>query len=141
MSNLERFTISMDRRLLAQFDQLNAKAGYANRSEAIRDLIRDRLVSEKWRAPSKTAHAAATVTIVYDPHTGDLAERLNHLQHHHGDVVVSTLHVHLRDHSCLETIVLRGAANKVKNLADQLIAVKGVKHGKAVLTVEGEDLP
>ncbi|HPS03674.1 MAG TPA: nickel-responsive transcriptional regulator NikR [Candidatus Sumerlaeota bacterium] len=141
MSNLERFTVSMDQRLLKQFDELNKKKGYANRSESIRDLIRERLVSERWEFPSKTAHAAATVTIVYDPHTSDLSENLNHLQHDQGDLVVSTLHVHLGHHSCLETIVLRGTANEVKRLADRLIALKGVKHGKAVLTVEGEDLP
>jgi CopG family nickel-responsive transcriptional regulator len=131
----------MDRRLLERFDDLSGKRGYANRSEAIRDLIRDRLIEEEWRAPSGQTHAAATVTLVYDPHTSDLSERLTHLQHHHGDVVVATLHVHLGDHSCLETVVLRGAASEVKQTADHLIALKGVKHGKAVLTVEGEDLP
>ncbi|MBN1515678.1 nickel-responsive transcriptional regulator NikR [Candidatus Sumerlaeota bacterium] len=141
MSELERFTISIDRRLLEQFDDLNSQCGYANRSEAIRDLIRDRLVTEHWRAPSDEARAAATVTIVYDPHTSDLSEKLTHLQHSQGDLVVSTLHVHLGGQSCLETVVLRGTAKEVKQLADRMIALKGVKHGKAVLTVEGEDLP
>lgn len=140
MSSLERFSISMDRCLLEQFDELNRQCGYANRSEAIRDLIRNRLVTERWKSPSDTARAAATVTIVYDPHTSDLSDNLTHLQHDQGDLVVSTLHVHLGNHSCLETVVLRGTAKDVKHLADRLIALKGVKHGKAVLTVEGEDL-
>jgi CopG family nickel-responsive transcriptional regulator len=129
----------MDARLLDKFDALIERKGYANRSEAIRDLIRAQLVEEQWR--EATGKVAATVTLVYDHHSRQVADRLADLQHHHHDLVVSATHVHLDNDNCLEVVILRGLARAVRALADELIACKGVKHGKAVLTTEGKDIP
>jgi CopG family nickel-responsive transcriptional regulator len=134
-----RYTVSMDSELLRKFDKLIAKKGYANRSEAIRDLIRAMLVEEQWR--DAKGKVAATVTVVYGHHNHQVAERLGDLQHHHTDLVVSATHVHLDNDNCLEVIILRGEAGRVRALADELIACKGVKHGRAVLTTEGRDIP
>lgn len=134
-----RYTVSMDARLLDKFDALIERKGYANRSEAIRDLIRAQLVEEQWR--EATGKVAATVTLVYDHHSRQVADRLADLQHHHHDLVVSATHVHLDNDNCLEVVILRGLARAVRALADELIACKGVKHGKAVLTTEGKDIP
>lgn len=134
-----RYTVSMDANLLEKFDKLIAQKGYSNRSEAVRDLIRAMLVDEQWRDSS--GKVAATVTLVYDHHHRQVADRLADLQHHHHALVVSTTHVHLDNDNCLEVVILRGAASSVRSLADSLIACKGVKHGKAVLTTEGRDLP
>jgi CopG family nickel-responsive transcriptional regulator len=139
MSKIERFGISLDERLLKEFDKRNREMGYNNRSEAIRDLIRDCLVRKKqW--VKDNVRVAATVTLIYDHHTGELAEKLNDIQHDHARLVVSTMHVHLDHHNCLEVIILRGLGREVKKLAHRLIALKGVKHGKAILTTEGKDL-
>ena len=136
---VERYTVSMDGQLLAKFDSLIARKGYANRSEAIRDLIRAALVEDEWaRADEKVA---ATVTLVYDHHRRQIAETLAEIQHHHHDLVVSATHVHLDNENCLEVVILRGKASAVRALADDLIACKGVKHGKTVMTTEGRDLP
>ncbi len=134
-----RYTVSMDARLLEKFDELIAKKGYENRSEAIRDLIRAMLVEEQWRQAK--GKVAATVTLVYDHHNRQVADRLGDLQHHHTDLVVSATHVHLDNDNCLEVVILRGEAGRVRALADELIACKGVKHGRAVLTTEGRDIP
>lgn len=134
-----RYTVSMDARLLDKFDALIERKGYANRSEAIRDLIRAQLVEEQWR--DATGKVAATVTLVYDHHSRQVADRLADLQHHHHDLVVSATHVHLDNDNCLEVVILRGQARAVRVLAEELIACKGVKHGKAVLTTEGKDIP
>ena len=140
MSELERFTISLDRRLLEKFDARSLKHGYKNRSESIRDLIRRRLVEEQWKPPHGASKVAATVTIVYDHHKRELAGQLAELQHHHGDLVVATTHVHLDNDNCLEVIILRGQCRNVQHLADHLVALKGVKHGQAVFTTEGKGL-
>ena len=139
MSELERFSISMDGRLLKKFDERNEKMGYGNRSEAIRDLIRDCLIKTKQWAKDNV-RVAATVTLIYDHHTSELTEQLNDIQHHHKGIVVAGMHVHLDYDNCMEVVVLRGRGKEVKELAHQLIAHKGVKHGKVVLTTEGKDL-
>lgn len=138
MSETIRFGISADDRLLQRFDALIAEKGYVNRSEAIRDLIRNALVEEQWaRGDEETV---GTVTLVYNHHTRDLADKLTEHQHSHHDAIVSALHVHLDAHHCLEVVVLRGRATEVKRLADELIGTKGVKHGKLVTTTTGEGL-
>lgn len=138
MADLERFSISMNRELLKKFDGHIRKKGYPNRSEAVRDLVRNALVEERWaKADEKVA---ATVTLVYDHHTRELAERLAEIQHHHGPLVVATTHIHLDNDNCLEVVILRGRAAKVRRLAELLIAQKGVKHGRATCTTEGRDL-
>ncbi len=138
MGDLTRFGISIDGDLLAGFDALIARKGYENRSEAIRDLIRNALVEDQWaRGDEETV---GTVTIVYDHHTRDLSDKLTEQQHAHHDAIVSALHVHLDAHNCLEVVVVRGRAGAVRRLADELIGTKGVKHGKLVTTTTGRDL-
>ncbi len=138
MADLTRFGISIDDRLLKRFDELIARKGHANRSEAIRDLIRAALVEDQWsRGDEETV---GTVTLVYDHHTRDLSDKLTEQQHSHHDAIVSALHVHLDAHHCLEVVVVRGRAREVKRLADELIGTKGVKHGKLVTTTTGKEL-
>lgn len=139
MSQLERFGISVDHRLLEEFDKRNKEMGYSNRSEAIRDLLRDCLVKRKQWAKDNV-RVAATVNLIYDHHTSELTEKLNEIQHKHAALVVSSMHVHLNHNNCLEVVVLRGMGKDVKILAHELIAQKGVKHGKAIVTTEGKDL-
>ena len=138
MGEVVRFGISADDRLLQRFDALIAEKGYVNRSEAIRDLIRNSLVEDQWARGDE--EAVGTVTLVYNHHTRDLADKLTEHQHSHHDAIVSALHVHLDAHHCLEVVVLRGKAREVKRLADELIGTKGVKHGKLVSTTTGEGL-
>ncbi|MCK4535468.1 MAG: nickel-responsive transcriptional regulator NikR [Desulfuromonadales bacterium] len=139
MAELTRFGISIDQHLLELYDQLIADKGYGNRSEAIRDLIRSALVEDQvTRDDAK--ETVGTVTLVYDHHTRDLSEKLTEHQHSHHDAIVSTLHVHLDAHHCLEVIVVRGTSAKVKRLADELIGTRGVKHGKLVLTTADPEL-
>jgi len=139
MTELARIGISLDQRLLVSFDQLIASKGYMNRSEAIRDMIRSALVEDQV-AKADTAQVIGTVTLVYDHHTRDLSDKLTEHQHSHHDAIISSLHVHLDAHHCLEVVVVRGSAAQVKRLADELIGTKGVKHGKLVLTTAGSDL-
>jgi len=138
MTELTRFGISMDQRLLGQFDELIGRKGYKNRSEAIRDLIRNTLVEDQWTRPDE--EAVGTVTLVYDHHTRDLADRLTEQQHDHHDLIISSLHAHLDHHNCLEVVVVKGRADQVRHMADTLIGTKGVKHGKLVTTTTGHTL-
>jgi CopG family transcriptional regulator, nickel-responsive regulator len=138
MSSVARFTVSMDHRLMEQFDQLIKKKSYTNRSEAVRDLVRSAMVEEQWEKPGEKV--AATVTLIYNHHTRELSDRLNEVQHHHGEIVVATTHVHLDNDNCLEAVILRGKSKQVRALADQLVALRGIKHGRAVFTTEGKEL-
>ncbi len=133
MTELARFGISIDQRLLDNFDQMITDKGYDNRSEAIRDMIRNALVEAQLNRADDTP-TVGTVTLVYDHHTRDLSDKLTGHQHTHHNAIVSALHVHLDAHHCLEVVVVRGTAAQVKRLADELIGTKGVKHGKLVLT-------
>jgi len=139
MTDLARFGISIDQRLLEQFDTLIGEKGYVNRSEAIRDLIRGSLVDAQWNR--EDVELVGTVTLVYDHHTRDLSDKLTEHQHSHHDAIISSLHVHLDAHNCLEVVVLKGQAGTVKRLADELIGTKGVKHGKLVTSTTGRNLP
>ncbi len=133
MSNrLLRFGVSIPEELIERFDRLIEKRGYANRSEAIRDLIRDALVQETIAAPN--AKVIGALALVYSHETRDLTDRLTELQHRDFAAIVSTLHVHLDAHNCLEVIILKGKASRVKKMADNLISMRGVKHGKLTLT-------
>ena len=139
MTDLARFGISLDQRLLQQFDVLIGEKGYVNRSEAIRDLIRGSLVDAQWNR--EEVELVGTVTLVYDHHTRDLSDKLTEHQHSHHNAIISSLHVHLDAHNCLEVVVLKGQAGTVKRLADELIGTKGVKHGKLVTSTTGRNLP
>ena len=132
MAELTRVSISLEEPLLDAFDKHIAARGYANRSEAVRDLIRDRLVHEQ--AGSATGEIVAVLMLVFDHHARELAAKLIEKQHHHHDLVVSSLHVHLGERHCLEVSILRGAAKKVKHLGDELIATRGVLHGEIAFT-------
>lgn len=138
MSELIRFGISMDSRLLSRFDQLIAEKGYSNRSEAIRDLIRDELVDRSWE--EEEGEAVGTITLVYNHEIRDLAEKLIDFQHQVHGAVISALHVHLDKHNCLEVLVVKGKGREIKKVADRLIGTKGVKHGKLVTTTTGRDI-
>lgn len=132
MSELTRISISLESALLGAFDQSIEGKGYATRSEAIRDLIRDRLIREE--AAQGKGEQVAVVTLVYDHHARELASRLIDKQHHHHDLVVSSMHVHLDERHCLEVSVLRGPTAKVRHLGEELLATKGVLHGEITLT-------
>ena len=138
MSELVRFGVSMDRDLLTALDGIIERRGYANRSEALRDFIRAEQVRESWE--DRTGTAVATLTLVYDHHVREAGERLTDLQHDHGDLVQSTLHVHLTHRMCLEVIVMLGESARIQRLADRLISARGVKHGRLVATA-GDELP
>jgi len=138
MPEVIRFGVSTDERLLERFDDLIAEKGYVNRSEAVRDLIRNALVEEQWTAGE--SEAVGTVTLVYDHHSTDLSDKLTEHQHSHHEEIVSTLHIHLDSHHCLEVIVLRGVARDIQRIADSLISTKGVKHGRFVATTTGDGL-
>jgi CopG family nickel-responsive transcriptional regulator len=129
----------MDAELLAAFDGLIGRKGYANRSEAIRDLLREALVKTDWE--QDTEPAAAALCLVYDHHTHDLTGRLTQIQHDFADNVVSTLHVHLSHRDCLEVIILRGMPSRLQELADRLLSTRGVKHGRLMVTAAGQGLP
>ena len=137
MNNTVRFGVSMDAGLLGEFDEFCRVRGYETRSEALRDLIRDALVQDMGTHPEVAV--AGTLTLVYDHHKSDLTQRLTAAQHDSHDLVLATLHVHLDHHNCLEVLALKGESTKVKILADQILAVKGVKHGKFVLTATGKE--
>jgi len=140
MSDLMRISISLETTLLDAFDERNAKHGYQTRSEAIRDLIRDRLIQEQAVAGDpRKAERVAVLTLVYDHHARELAARLIDKQHHHHELVVSSLHVHLGERHCLEVTVLRGPAGKVRHLGEELLATKGVLHGQLSFTSDEGD--
>lgn len=132
MSQLARIGVAIDADLLASFDALIEKQGYENRSEAFRDLIRDGLIRAESEQPNK--EVVGTLTLVYDHHQRNLTERITNLQHDHHGVVVSTLHVHLDHHNCLEVLILRGKSKVVRQLADLLVSIKGIQHGQLAVT-------
>ncbi len=135
---LTRFGISLDEELLERFDKMVEEKGYSNRSEAIRDLIRDALVQREWEKES--GDRVGTITLIYDHHLRELPERLMELQHNFTHEIISTMHVHLDHDNCLEVLAVRGEARVVRAIADQLIGTRGVKHGKLVTTTTGREL-
>ncbi len=133
-----RFGISADARLLENFDGLIAEKGYANRSEAIRDLIRDQLVEFAWTKNNEDM--VGTITIVYNHELKELTEKLIEIQHHNRAHVISSMHVHLDGHNCLEVLVVKGKGEEIKSISDRLIGTKGVKHGKLTMSTTGKEL-
>ena len=139
MGKLARFGVAMDEGLLARFDGLVARRGVAaNRSEAVRDLVRDALVDAEWEDSSE--EIVGTITMVFDHHASDLSDKLDSLQHAHFEQIIASMHVHLDAHNCLEVIAVRGASGEVRAIAEGLLATKGVKHGKLVTTTSGRHL-
>ncbi len=137
---LERIGISLEEGLLGQFDRLIADKGYVNRSEAIRDLIRDALVQREWSESGAREERVAVVTLVYDHDSSSLAHKLAHIQHENHKAVVSALHVHMDEHNCLEVLVLRGRAHDVLAMGEGLMSTRGVKFGRLVPATTGERL-
>jgi CopG family nickel-responsive transcriptional regulator len=139
MSELVRFSVAIPEDLLMQFDNLVARRGLAkNRSEVIRDLIRDALVDEEWDDPLQ--EIVGTLTIVFNHHASDLQNKLDQIQHTHHDKIISAMHIHLDAHNCLETIVLRGRSDEIRGIAENILGVKGVKHGRLTTTTTGRYL-
>lgn len=132
MSDLNRIGVAIDADLLERFDRFIAKQGYTNRSEAFRDLIRDRLVNAAVEASDATV--VGSITLIYNHHTRLLPEKLADLQHESHDLIISTTHVHLDHDTCLEVVVVKGESKRVQKLADVLVGVKGVQHGRLVMT-------
>jgi CopG family nickel-responsive transcriptional regulator len=126
---MERITISMDEDLAARFDALIARRGYSNRSEAMRDLVREALDQERLTDDPGSVSFGA-LTYVYNHHERELASRITRAQHAHHDLAVATLHVHIDDDNCLETVILNGPASDVRAFADALCASTGVRHGR-----------
>jgi len=133
-----RFGVSMEKGLLENFDRFISKKGYGNRSEAVRDLIRDFLVEEEWSIQRE--EMAGTITLVYNHHTRGLSDTLTSLQHQYHHLIISTMHIHLDKDNCLEVLVVKGRADKIKMVADQLISTRGVKHGKLTISTTGKEL-
>ncbi len=136
-SNITRFSISLETDLLEQFMDMVERRGYPNRSEAIRDIIRESLVKEEWEGEEEIA---GTITIVYDHHKRELTDRLTRIQHAHHEAVLATTHIHLDHDNCMEMIAVKGTATLVQSLADALISARGVMHGKLSATTTGKTL-
>lgn len=138
MGDLARFGVSIPDDLLEKFDGLIRGKGYNNRSEAIRDLIRDRLVEDQWA--DSESEVVGTVTVVYNHEQSDLAQKLTEIQHRKHDLIISSVHVHLDFHNCLEVLIMRGNPDEVKRAGEQLISTRGVKHGKITMTTTGQEI-
>lgn len=134
---LKRFSISLEENLLESFDHYIRAQSYNNRSEAIRDLIRKSLVRQAWDGD---ANVMGVITLVYDHHQHQLQEKVTEVQHDHHHQIVSTTHVHMDHHNCLEVIIVRGNAKEVQELADRLIALRGVRDGNLAMSSTGKDL-
>lgn len=136
---VRRLGISLEEELLSRFDRQIEAQGYANRSEAIRDLIRNALVEEAWRAgPSE--ERVAVVILVYDHESHALAQKLTHLQHEHFGAVVASVHVHMDEHNCLEVLILRGRGDEILRIGEALVATRGVKYGRVVPAATGKEV-
>lgn len=138
MSEITRFGVSIDGQLIKKFDSLIGRKGYATRSEAIRDMIRDSLVEQQWESGGE--ETVGTITLVYNHHTREIDHSLTEMQHKSYGQIVSSLHIHLDAHNCLEVLVVRGKSRDIKKIADRLIGTKGVKHGKLTMTTTGKEL-
>lgn len=137
MSKITRFGVSMDAELLADFDELIRQRGYANRSEALRDLVREQLVQREWE---EDVEVVGVIVLLYDHHQRELTDRLTDLQHHYHGLIAATMHIHLDEDNCLEILAVRGAGLEIQDLANQLSSLKGVKHGQLAVTSTGRRL-
>lgn len=137
MSEVVRLSVSMDRELEQKLEELVRRAGYANRSEFVRDLVRDRMVEGEWESEDE---AVGTITLVYDHHQRGLHDRLTDIQHAHHDLVLATTHIHLDHHLCAEAIVCRGRASAIREIADRMRRERGVLHGALSMSSTGRGL-
>jgi len=137
MPKVVRFGISLESDLLSKFDQRRKVKKYSNRSEAIRDLIREDLVKAEWQENKEIAGA---ITLIYDHHKRELVNKLMDIQHDFGNIIISSQHIHLDHNNCLEIIAIQGAPQKAQELADSLKSVKGVKHGTLSMSTTGIEI-
>ena len=137
MSELVRFGVSLEKSLLERFDVLIRGKQYTNRSEALRDLIREELVQREWREGSDVAGA---ITLIYDHHKRDVLSRVTDTQHEFQGVIISTQHIHLDHHNCLEIVAARGKAEEVQKLANALRSIKGVRHATLSMSSTGREI-
>lgn len=137
MSDLVRFSVSVERPLYEQLEELVEKSNYTNRSEYVRDLIRDRLVKEEWAAG---AEAIGTITLVYNHHLRQVSERITKIQHHHHRQILAVTHVHLDDDLCVEAILIKAPSDTIQHLANELQREKGVIHAGLTMSTTGKHL-
>ncbi|MFA4890006.1 MAG: nickel-responsive transcriptional regulator NikR [Candidatus Omnitrophota bacterium] len=137
MSGLVRFGISLEKDLLRKFDTHRKIKNYANRSEAIRDLIRESLIKQEWREGKEVAGA---ITLIYDHHKRELMNKILDIQHDFTELIISLQHVHIDHNNCLEVLAVKGAPLKVQRLSDSLKSIKGVKHSALSMSTTGRDI-
>lgn len=138
MGETIRFGVSLDSDLLERFDKICDERCYQTRSEAIRDLIRKELVQKEWE--NQNQEVTGTLTLVYNHHQSDLAQKMTEIQHQALDIIITSLHVHIDAHNCMEVLVLRGPVKDVRAVAQRLTSTRGIKHGKLSLSTTGKDL-
>ena len=134
---LRRFSVSLEEELLEQFDSYIRERGYVNRSEAVRDLIRKEFISEEWE---QDGDVAGVVTLVYNHHQPQLQEKITEIQHDYYTLITSTTHVHMDHHNCLEVLIVKGKASRIREMAEKVIAMRGVKNGNLTMTSTGHHL-
>jgi CopG family nickel-responsive transcriptional regulator len=137
MGGVSRFSVSLEPELLKKFNRILEEKGYTSRSEAVRDLIREKIVEEKWK---KGGEVVGSLTLVYDHDVRGVADKLTDLQHTHPTNVVSSMHVHLSGRSCMEILVIKGRVAEIRKISQELLSSRGVKHGKLVVTSIAEEL-
>ena len=138
MEKIVRFSTTITPKLLERFDEILEEKGYANRSEGIRDLVRNFIVASEWE--KEEGEAVGSLTLLYDHDVRGVSDKLVELQHTHHANILSSMHVHLDEHNCLEVLVIKGKAREIGKISDALIASRGVKHGKLVMTSAGKEL-
>ena len=137
MTNLVRFGVSLEKELLRKFDQWLGEKKYTNRSEALRDLIRQELVQQQWQGSDEIA---GTITLIYDHHKRELVNKLMDIQHDFGKIIISAQHIHLDHNNCLEIIAVKGSPKEARVLADSLKSVKGVRHATLCMSTTGKGI-
>lgn len=138
MSDLNRFGISLPEKLLHDFDRYIHNTGYSNRSEAIRDLIREKLVQKEWTEKKK--EIAGAIVFIYDHHVRELLNKVNHVQHDFYKLIISTQHIHLDHDNCFEIIAVKGSSSRVRDLFTQIRSIKGIKHAVLSMSSTGREL-
>ncbi len=139
MSELIRFGVSIDQNLLENFDRLNSERGYATRSEALRDLIREALIQQKIETDSATK-VLGSLTLVYDHHARNLSQEMGAIQHDFHENILSVMHLHVSHDDCMEIIAVSGIVSEIVNLSNRLLSLKGIKNGKLFLTLPSSDI-
>ncbi|MFQ6127513.1 MAG: nickel-responsive transcriptional regulator NikR [Thermoplasmata archaeon] len=132
MEKVTRFGVSIEPELLEKFDMLIRKRGYENRSKAVRDLMREEIA--RTEAEKDTGRVVGTLTLIYNHEAGEVTDRLLHAQHHHHRIIASTAHMHIDKRNCLEVLMVHGKAKEVRDFANKLVATRGVKHGRLVIS-------